>query len=80
MELLCSLTYVKIDNIMDMQLGWVRTHTPLLSVFMLVPVHPADQQLLGIRWEDNLYIDAILPFGLRSAPNALADALEWIIR
>ena len=70
---------------MDMQLGRVHTHTPLniQSVFMLVPVHPADQQLLGIRWEDNLYIDAILPFGLRSAPkifNALADALEWIIR
>ena len=34
-------------------------------------------------WDDQVYIDAALPFGLRSAPkifNALADALEWIVR
>ena len=32
-------------------------------------------------WEDSLYIDSSLPFGLRSSPkifNAIADAVEWI--
>ena len=32
-------------------------------------------------WEGNLYIDTVLPFGLRSAPKifcAIADSLEWI--
>ena len=33
-------------------------------------------------WEGALYIDTVLPFGLRSAPkifNAVADTVEWII-
>ena len=33
-------------------------------------------------WEGALYIDTVLPFGLRSAPkifNAVADAVEWIV-
>ena len=37
---------------------------------------------VGMRWQDRLFVDACLPFGLRSAPkifNATADALEWII-
>ena len=32
-------------------------------------------------WEGGLYIDTVLPFGLRSAPkvfSAIADATEWI--
>lgn len=39
--------------------------------------------MLGIEWKNQLYIDAALTFGLRSAPkifNALADALEWIVK
>ena len=50
------------------------------SAYRLVTVHPYDQQLLGFRWRGKVYFDAMLPFGLRSAPkvfNALADTLEW---
>ena len=53
------------------------------AAYRLVPVHPDDRPLLGIRWEGKLYCSAMLSFGLRSAAkifNALADALEWIIR
>lgn len=35
------------------------------------------------QWEGALYVDAMLPFGLRSAPkifNAVADGLEWYLR
>ena len=49
----------------------------------MVPVHPEDRPLLGMIWDDTLYVDASLPFGLRSAPkifNALADTLEWILK
>ena len=38
--------------------------------------------MLGMRWRGHLYIDGMLPFGLRSAPKiftAVADALEWCI-
>ena len=47
----------------------------------MVPVHPNDRSLLGMTWDGALYVDASLPFVLRSAPkifNALADTLQWI--
>ena len=53
------------------------------SAFRIIPVHPQDRPLLGMRWKGSIYIDKQLPFGLRSAPiifNAYADALEWILK
>ena len=52
------------------------------SAFHLLPVHPADRHLLGMKWRGNVYIDHCIPFGLRSAPklfNILADLLAWIM-
>ena len=49
--------------------------------FRLLPIHPADRHLLTIEWNQSIYIDTCLPFGLRSAPklfNILADLLSWI--
>ena len=46
----------------------------------IVPVHPEDCLLLGMMWNGSLFIDCMLPFGLRSAPRiftAIADVLEW---
>lgn len=54
----------------------------LHSAYRKVPVHQADQNLLGIRWKDQVFQDHALPFGLRSAPklfSAIADALAWAI-
>ena len=48
----------------------------------MIPVHPHDQHLLGVRWKDSYYVDRMLPFGLRSAPkifSAVADGLQWIL-
>ena len=45
-------------------------------------VHPTDCPLLGMSWDRKVYVDKILPFGLRSAPmlfSAIADALGWIM-
>ncbi len=50
------------------------------SAYRNVPVHPEDRVLLGMTWEGNLFVDAALPFGLRSAPTAVADAIEWVIK
>ena len=38
------------------------------QAYRMVPVHPDDRALLGMRWEGGVYIDTRLPFGLRSAP------------
>ena len=53
------------------------------AAYRNVPIHPDDRWLLGMSWEGRVYVDAALPFGLRSAPiifSAVADALEFIIR
>ena len=50
------------------------------SVYRLVPVHPHDRALQALQWQGQLYVDPMLPFGLRSAPkifNAIADAFHW---
>ena len=39
--------------------------------------------MLGMRWNNQIYIDTCLPFGLPSAPklfNILADLLSWILQ
>lgn len=44
-----------------------------------IPVHADDHHLLGMRWNDEIFIDLTLPFGLRSSPKiftTVADALE----
>ena len=50
----------------------------LQSAYQVVLVHPQDQHFLGCSWEDQIYLDTALPFGLCSAPklySAVADAL-----
>jgi hypothetical protein len=41
-----------------------------------VPLHPEDRLLLGMMWDDALYVDAALPFGLHSAPKILNNMVE----
>ena len=53
------------------------------SAYRNIPVHPEDRWLLGMMWEGSLFIDTVLPFGLRSAPKiftAIADAVEWVAK
>ena len=48
--------------------------------YCLIPVHPTDSPLQAVRWQEQLYIDPMLLFGLRSAPkifNTVADVLQW---
>ena len=50
------------------------------SAYRTVPVHPDDWQLMGMLWEQALFVDTALP---RSAPKiftAIADAAEWITK
>jgi hypothetical protein len=52
------------------------------SAYRIIPVHPDDRSLLGMRWQGAICLDAALAFGLRSPPkifSAAADALLWII-
>ena len=83
----CSLTYVSVDMVAEavaaLGTGALMAKIDIESAYRLIPVHPDDRPLLGIRWRDECFCDGMLPFGLRSAPKiftAVADALEWCIR
>jgi len=55
----------------------------LKNAFHLIPVHPHDWHLLGMRWRGKFYMETFLLFGLRSAPflfNQFSDALHWILQ
>ena len=83
---LCSLKYITVDSaiehIKQIGQGTQLAKIDIKSAFRLLPVHPADRHLLAMRWDQHIFIDTCLPFGLRSAPklfNVLADLLSWIL-
>ena len=84
---LSSLTYVSVDDaaahILKSGQGCLLAKLDISEAYRIIPIHPRDRFLLGMRWRQSKYVDCCLPFGLRSAPklfNAVADAFEWIIR
>ena len=79
--------YVMIEDaakaVMDKGAGALLAKVGIQNAYRSVSVHPDDWWLLGTMWENALYIDTALPFGLRSAPkilNVLADAIEWMLK
>ena len=81
---LCSLTYIRLEQVVqrvvDLGIGAKMAKFDVQSAYWLVPVHPEDRYLLGVSWNRQIYMDAALPFGLRSTPKiftALAHAMEW---
>ncbi len=71
-----------VHQIMKLGQGAYLAKMDVKQAYRNVPVHPTDSLLLGMRWEDKVYVDRTLPFGLRSAPlifSALADALQWMM-
>ena len=84
---LCSLTYTSVDWAVRMVLntgrGALLANLDLESAYRMIPVHPDDRPLLGMKWREQYMVDATLPFGLRSAPkifNVVADCLNWVFR
>ena len=84
---LCSLTYTTVEKVaqrvMCLGRGALMAKVDIEAAYRLVPVHPQDRPLCGIFWEGSIFVDPVLPFGLRSAPkifNAIADAIEWQLK
>ena len=83
---LCSLSYTTVDRAAEIAArlgrGALLAKVDIESAFRLIQVHLHDRPLLAVRWQDQIFVDPMLPFGLRSAPkifNAVADALHWIL-
>lgn len=84
---LASLSYVSVDDVVSRVLrlgkGARLAKMDIKQAYRNVPVHPNDRSMLGMSWKGEVFVDATLPFGLRSAPlifTALADALQWIMK
>ena len=69
---MCSLSYVSIDRIVDcilkLEKGALMAQNDIKQAYRNILVHPMDRYLIGVQWKGELYIDKVLPFGLRSAP------------
>ena len=79
----CSIRYTSVDTaaqiISQLGAGTQLAKFDLKDAYRIVPVHPG---VLGMQWKNTLYVDTVLPFGLRSAPkifSAVADGLMWIM-
>ena len=54
----------------------------LKDAYRIIPVHPQDHHLLGIQWDNQVFVGRSLQFGLQSAPKVLtafADQVAWAI-
>jgi len=74
---LSSLAYCSIDL-----LSAHMVKSDIKEAYCMVLIQPEDQHLLRVKWQESIFIDRILPFGLRSAPKIrteVADAIQWIL-
>lgn len=64
---LCSLVHTTVDDVAALasQLGRraLLAKIDIEAVYRLIPVHPQYGLVLAMRWEGQLYIDPMLPFG-----------------
>ena len=83
---LCSFKYAAVDlavqRILRLGQGTLLAKIDIEHAFRNIPINPADRKFLGMSWKDWVYVDTVLPFGLRSAPkifNVIANAIEQIL-
>ena len=61
--------------------GCFMAKTDVKSAFRIIPIHPADYSLVGMKWDKSYYFDRCLGMGLRSSCNtfeAFSTCLEWL--
>ena len=62
---LCSLKYITLEDAIQQILalgpGSLLAKIDIKSAFRLLPVHPADRHLLGMKWNGEVYLDCCLP-------------------
>ena len=61
--------------------GCFMAKTDVKSAFRIIPIHPNDFALLGMKWQNKYYFDRCLPMGCSSSCaifEAFSTALEWL--
>ena len=67
-----SVSYVgildAISKVLNLGRGAVMAKFDIKRAYRLLPIHHEDRRFLGMKWNNNFFVDLALPFGLRSAP------------
>ena len=82
----CStVTYASVGDAVKLlkrlRKGCFMAKTDVKSAFRIIPIHPADYSLLGLKWDNMYYFDRSLAMGLSSSCaicEAFSTALEWL--
>ena len=65
----CSLSYISVDDVahevVKLGKGALMAKFDLKAAYRNVPVHPDDRWLLGMVWENQLFVDTALPFWVK---------------
>ena len=82
-----TVSYARIDDaiklIKQCGRGCSLAKTDIKSAFRIIPIHPDDYHLLGMKWKGKFYYDRCMPMGCRSSCRTfetLSTAVEWIAR
>lgn len=82
-----SVQYMQVEDIinaiMELGRGTLIAKFDIQNAYRIIPIHPDDRHLLGMKWRGQFYVDMTLPFGLRSAPyifTSMADLVEWSLQ
>ena len=81
-----SLYYASVDNAISLittagRGAWLGK-ADITDAFKVMPLHPSQWHLFGVRWGGKLFFSVRLAFGCRSSPrifDALSEALCWIL-
>ena len=63
--------------------GCFLAKTDIKSAFRIIPIHPNDYPLLGMKWRGRFYYDRCMPMGCSSSCKTFetfSTAVEWIAR
>ncbi len=84
---ICTVKYTSFDEAVRMVVcvgkGALMAKADIESAFRLLPIHPADFQLLGIKVQDDYYVDRALPMGASCSPalfEKFSTFVEWVAR
>ncbi len=82
-----SVNYARVDDaialVKRLGPGCFLAKTDIQNAFRIIPIRPADYELLGISWEGNFYYDKAMPMGCSSSCRTFeifSSALEWVAR
>ena len=82
-----SVHYASTDDaislIKQLGSGCFMAKTDIASAFRIIPIHPHDFRLLGMKWQGNYYFDRCLQMGCSTSCSifeSFSTALEWIAK